>query len=377
MAGIETAFHEHGIARHGETERPEDNGGKQVTSGCRVGGLPLQRGVIFGFDGFEQVFHAHDVDQRGVLEERDEAVHDTGDHMLERLRKDDEVHPLPIAQAQRCSGLILATRNGLQASAHHFGQIRRGEQGDAHQGPQQFVHGHALRHEQRQHDRGHEQNGNQRHRTDQLDKGNADGLDYRQGGLPPERQHDAQRERQGNANHRDNQGNQQSAPLFGWHFRQAEYAAGQQEIRHHWIDKQEQQGIDALERQFGDQQGYEQQGTQSKDDVGAPELGDVVEAVDEEFHLVIDVGPARPGRNGTAFLDSAHRTNGVAEDKVEEWRHYPEQKQHAERGQQPVHWRGEQVLFGPDNGPAGGVGGRFGGDQFRTNISSIGHGWSP
>ena len=63
---------------------------------------------------------------------------------LQRLRQDDQAHHLPVGQAQRLRALILALRDRLQAAAHHFGHIGRGEQRHADQGAQQLVEVDAL-----------------------------------------------------------------------------------------------------------------------------------------------------------------------------------------------------------------------------------------
>jgi hypothetical protein len=42
------------------------------------------------------------------------------------LRQDDQAHLAPIAETQGIGRLVLTARDGLQAAAHHFGEIGRG-----------------------------------------------------------------------------------------------------------------------------------------------------------------------------------------------------------------------------------------------------------
>ena len=76
------------VARHAETEHPED-AGRRTRSRSVEKPEPVGVGVG-GLDAAEQVEQADDQHQARVLEQRDERVDDARDHELERLRQDDE-----------------------------------------------------------------------------------------------------------------------------------------------------------------------------------------------------------------------------------------------------------------------------------------------
>jgi len=57
--------------------------------------------------GADRVQQADEDNQRGVLEQTDEGVHDSGYGNLECLRQDDQAHGLGIVQPQRVGGLVL------------------------------------------------------------------------------------------------------------------------------------------------------------------------------------------------------------------------------------------------------------------------------
>src|SRR5262245_30427800 len=83
------------IARHAETEDPEDEAGKDV-AGHRGGWRePFGVGIVELHDA-EQVEEADNEHKAGVLEQPDEGVDNAGDHELQGLRQDYEPHFLAI-----------------------------------------------------------------------------------------------------------------------------------------------------------------------------------------------------------------------------------------------------------------------------------------
>ena len=190
-AGVQMLFDPPAVARHREADDEVDRRHEQLAfeeelAPVGVAQRELQRAG--------QVVQADDGDQRGVLEGADEGVDDRRHHQAQRLRQDDLALRLPVAQAERLRGLDLALGQRLQTAAHHLGQVGRGEQRHADQHAQQHVDGAALRHEQWQHERGHEQHRDQRHATDQLDVEHAQRADAGQARLAPERHQHRQRE---------------------------------------------------------------------------------------------------------------------------------------------------------------------------------------
>jgi hypothetical protein len=114
---------------------------------------------------------------------------------MQRLRQHDQAHHLPVAEAERHRALVLALGDRLQAAAHDFRHVGRGEQRDADQRAQQLVRRPAGRHEQRQHHARHEQHGDQRHAAHELDEDHREQPHRRHLRAPPERQQDAERQR--------------------------------------------------------------------------------------------------------------------------------------------------------------------------------------
>jgi hypothetical protein len=64
-----------------------------------------------------------DVAQRGLLDGRDELVHQRGQHAAQRLRQHHQAHGAAVAQAQCAGGFHLAARQALDAGAHDLGQV--------------------------------------------------------------------------------------------------------------------------------------------------------------------------------------------------------------------------------------------------------------
>ena len=77
---------------------------------------------------------------------------------------------------KRVSGLVLALGDCLKTAAHDFGHVGRGKQRNADERAQEFVEIGSRRQEERQHDAGHEENGDQRDAADDLDKEDAERL---------------------------------------------------------------------------------------------------------------------------------------------------------------------------------------------------------
>ncbi len=260
-------------------------------------------------DDAEQVEHADDGDQAGVLEQADEGVDDARDDQLQRLRQDDQPHLLPVAEAERIGALVLALRDRLQAAADHFGHVGRGEQGDADQRAQQLVEGRAGRQEQRQHDARHEQHGDQRHAAHRLDEDDGEHLQHGQLGTPPERQHDAERQRHRDADIGEHQRHQQAAPQRGLDMFEAEIAADQHEEGEDREDDEEQQRVEALARRARHQQRHQQRDEDYAAQDHAPALVDRIAAEHELLELGVDEGPA--GAGPAVGLDAALRDRGA------------------------------------------------------------------
>ncbi|MCY1309863.1 hypothetical protein D9M70_600020 [compost metagenome] len=114
----------------------------------------------------------------------------------------------------------MASGQGGQAAANHFGDVCRGEHGDHDDHPQDQVELGAGRQEVVEQQRRGEQQGDQRNATHELDEGHAHDLDQRHRGLPAEGKQDAQGQRQPDPGHTDDDREQESAKLAGGHGRQ-------------------------------------------------------------------------------------------------------------------------------------------------------------
>ena len=163
----------------------------------------------------ERVEQRDDRDQRGVLEQADEVVDDAGDRDLQRLRHDDQPHRLPVVEAERVGGLVLAARQGGEAAADGLGDVGRREQRHHDDDAQDDVEVGARRQEDVEQERGDEQQRDQRHAADELDEADADRLDHEQVRAPPEREQDAERQREGDAGDADRQRQREAAELLG------------------------------------------------------------------------------------------------------------------------------------------------------------------
>ena len=160
----------------------------------------------------EQVEQRDDRDQRGVLEQRDEAVDETRDDVAQRLRHHDQPGRLPERQPERACRFPLPARDCRQAAADHLGLIGAGKQRDADQRAHEAIDREIAGQEQRQHVGGKEQHRDQRHAAPELDEGDGEDADQRNGRTPPERQRNADRHRGDDARHRHHQRHQQAAP---------------------------------------------------------------------------------------------------------------------------------------------------------------------
>ena len=160
----------------------------------------------------EQIEQRDDRDQRGILEQRDEAVDEAGDDVAQRLRHHDQRRRLPPGQAERACRFPLPARDRLQAAADHLGLIGAGKQRDADQGAHQTVDREAGRNEQRQHVGCEEQHRDQRHAAPEFDEGDRENPDQRNRRAPAKRQRDADRHRGDDAGDRHHQRHQKPAP---------------------------------------------------------------------------------------------------------------------------------------------------------------------
>ena len=163
----------------------------------------------------EQIEQRDDRDQRGVLEQADEAVDEAGDDVAQRLRHHDQPRGLGPGQAERARRLALPARDRREAAADVFGLVGAGKQRDADQGAHQSVDGESGRDEQRQHVGREEQHRDQRNAAPELDEGDRENPDQRNGRAPAERERNADRHRGDDAGDRHHQRHQQAAPQPG------------------------------------------------------------------------------------------------------------------------------------------------------------------
>src|SRR5215813_3130786 len=200
------------VARHREAEAEIDEGGEDGDLAREARPVGIDQRLV---GGVEEVEDADDQHQRGVLEEADEGVDQRRDHHPQRLRQDDERGLLHVAQPERVGRLELSLGQRLQAAPDDLGDIGAGEQDDGDLGAQELVDGHAARQEQGQHDRGHDQEADQRHAADQLDEAHAQALDQRQVGAPTQCQQDAVGEGEQKAVGGKDHRHRQAAPQAG------------------------------------------------------------------------------------------------------------------------------------------------------------------
>src|SRR5688572_14875203 len=232
VAGRQALLQIHGITRYGETEEKEYGGRAEIAGRRGYRGDPFLIGES-GLNDAQQIEEADDRHKRRVLEKADEGIDDVGDDDTQRLRQNDQSHDLPIGQAQGVGRLVLAFRNGLKAAAHDLGHVSGGEQGDADQRPQQLVEIDAARQEKRQHDRGHEQDGDQRHAADHFDEGDREKPYGGHLGAAAKGQKNSDGQRRDDTGNGDDQRDQKAAPLRGFDHRQS---ARQTENRDQYAD---------------------------------------------------------------------------------------------------------------------------------------------
>lgn len=67
-------------------------------------------------------------------------VANSGQHVFESLRQDDQPQGLSIAQSQRAPGLALSSVDGHDAAAHDLSQICRGVDAKGHDGYEHLAH---------------------------------------------------------------------------------------------------------------------------------------------------------------------------------------------------------------------------------------------
>src|SRR5439155_18094440 len=147
VSGMQLPLEADAIARHAEADDEEERAGEDEPLGREA--VPI--GVAGGdLDNAEQLEQADDDHQRRIHELADEAVDQTGDADLERLRQDDEGGHQPEVEAERHRPFILAFGDRLQPAAHHLGHVGGTEHGEADHGANQLVDTDPLRQEQRQ-----------------------------------------------------------------------------------------------------------------------------------------------------------------------------------------------------------------------------------
>src|SRR4249919_3780231 len=104
--------------------------------------------------------------------------------------------------SKRLGRFFLLARYCLQTAAHYFGEISSREKDHRDLRPQEFVDGYSRGQEERQHDRSHEENRDQRDPTDQLDIGDGEPTNQYHFRSAPKRQQYRERKREPNAKSR-------------------------------------------------------------------------------------------------------------------------------------------------------------------------------
>src|SRR5438309_2020660 len=214
------------VQRHREAEREVDQRREEI--GLDAVSAPrriLQRHL----DRLQQVEQADDDDQRGVLEEADDGVDQRRHRDAQCLRQDHRAGLLPVSQAHSIRRFILLLWNRLQSAAHYLRQVGGGEEDQRDLRAQQLVDRHAGGQEQRQHDRSHEQDRDQRHAADQLDEADAQRLDHRHARATAEREQDRERKGKRDAEGAQQQGEYQPAPARVLDVRQPDHSAPHQD----------------------------------------------------------------------------------------------------------------------------------------------------
>src|SRR5260370_38912668 len=105
---VQPDLDEQRVTRHAKTEGEIDQSGEGKAGEQRRRRRP--DGITEGSpERSEQVEQRHDRNQRGILEQRDEAVDEAGDDVAQRLRHYDERRGLPPGQAARACRRALPT----------------------------------------------------------------------------------------------------------------------------------------------------------------------------------------------------------------------------------------------------------------------------
>src|ERR1700754_1518290 len=91
---VQPVLDQQGVTRHSETKDEVDHSGKGKAREQRCRRRPVRIGER-GAQLTEQIEQRDDRDQRGILEQRDEAVDQTWDHMPQCLRLHDQRRRLP------------------------------------------------------------------------------------------------------------------------------------------------------------------------------------------------------------------------------------------------------------------------------------------
>src|SRR5699024_7092809 len=189
---IQSSFQPLTVTGHAERKNPERKRHEQIGLATDVAPGGIDNRGLHRAQNIEQTDNQH---QRRVLEQGDQRIDDPRDHHLEGLRQNDQPHFLPVAQAQRIRSLVLPARNGLQATAYDLGHISAVKEAQTDKRSKQFVDGYTGGQEQRNHQRGHEQHGNQRHTAKPLDEQDGKAANYRHGRTTTQRQQNTQRQR--------------------------------------------------------------------------------------------------------------------------------------------------------------------------------------
>src|SRR3954462_6954663 len=148
--GVQPVLDEQRVTRHPEAEDEIDDAGESKAGEQRRRRRPDRIGER-GAQLSEQIEQRDDRNQRGILEQADEAVDQVRDDVAQRLRHYDQRRGLAPGQAERARRLALPARDRLQAAADVFSLVGAGEQRDPDQGTHQSIDGEAGRNEQRQH----------------------------------------------------------------------------------------------------------------------------------------------------------------------------------------------------------------------------------
>ena len=121
----------------------------------------------------QQVEQADQKDQRRIFEEADELADDGGDDQPQRLGHDNQPILVERVESEGIGRFILPFGDGLQPTAHIFGEIRGRKKRRPHQHPRRVQHFHVLRQENGEQNNGHEQHRDKWHTTPDFDEDGA------------------------------------------------------------------------------------------------------------------------------------------------------------------------------------------------------------